>query len=65
MIPLSSARAESRLIRTESEAEHPVAESVAERKYCVLIAGLIVGLDSVELNPAGREVQLCPIPFEA
>ena len=37
---------------------HPVAVMVSARVYVVLTSGLTDGFDSVEVNPAGNEVQL-------
>ena len=37
---------------------HPVAVMVSTRVYVVLTSGLTDGFDSVEVNPAGTEVQL-------
>ena len=46
---------------TESVAEHPTA-FVSDRIYVVVLEGVAVGLETLELNPLGREVQLYELP---
>ena len=46
------------MIFTESDFEHPVDVMLSVTLYVVVIVGLTLGFDVVEVNPLGLEVQL-------